>query len=156
MWRVRKPKQINVWHFVHEATEIELKLRGMRRPRWFIEGLSQYTAHTFFFMYHKEWLPYVWKHYNAYESIPISELFDWDYAGLSIRKSTNQGKLSDILQWATGWHSTPRERALYGAALRVFVDRFMNNVEPMELRDIALNRPDGLAWVEAQLRNAHE
>ncbi|WP_457636549.1 hypothetical protein [Oceanithermus sp.] len=152
MWRTEKPTHENLWHFVHEATEIELKLAGVREPRWLVEGLSQYAAYVYFKRHYPDWLEYVWRHYLVNEQADTEEFFNWGYKGLAINSRTTSGGLKDVLAWAVGQHATEDERKLYGAALKIFVDSFSGREEPGRLIEIAKSGLGGIKWIQENLK----
>lgn len=55
-----------------------------------------------------------------------------------------------MLKWATGQHATAKEKALYGAALKIFVDSFATSVTPKQLLEAI--RPNGVEWVRERIK----
>ncbi len=152
MWRIEKPAYENLWHFVHEVAEIELKLSGVREPRWLVEGISQYSAYVYFKRNHPHWLEHVWRHYHVDERVDIDRFLNWGYEGLTIKGRTTNASLKDVLAWAVGQHATADERRLYGTALEIFVDSFSGREEPRRLFEIARSGPDGISWIKENLK----
>lgn len=77
MWRTGVALHVNLWHFIHEITELELKISGINEPRWIVEGLAQYTAYSYFIVHHADWIPYVWEHYKVEDAMITNDLFEW-------------------------------------------------------------------------------
>ena len=150
-WRIKKPSYINMWHFVHETTEINLKTNYGSKPRWLVEGVAQLAAFIYFRKFHPSSLPLALRYYDSWGTATLQDYFLWKHKHFSFDDISNVSEpLKALLDWANTEHDEELEHKLYATALELFSARYGDNASIFDIFKL-LDTVDGISKIAAAI-----
>ncbi len=144
MWRIAQPGYVNLWHFVHEVTEINLKFNYEEKPRWIVEGIAQLAAYIFFKEFHRNVLPVAVNYYSRWGEASMKEVLGWRHKHVPVDNIKDMTKpFKALLDWANQEHDKELEHKLYATVLKLFTEQYGTNEDLFDIFTL-LDTPTGV------------